>query len=268
MVGVFLGPLEPVNPAPARLSFVDADFPYLYPALGQMFFIGDGRNASGNLQEFHVPAGASRLALGGTDLCSGGTIGCFDDNTGAYQVNMSVASAPSSFVQVDLSRFPNGALAPVGLAIANQWQPLGILFSARRPDEPVGITGSVLPVVPGATGGVDCQRFYFFSPDTPGAVGIFRFVQPGTTTPADASYFEMLAGWDPGESVTLVGLDQAGAVTAQRTFTAPCDCDGIVHLSGRFHVVEVRTQGNPGIGFGNCGLGGNGYGLRFTRAAP
>jgi hypothetical protein len=42
----------------------------------------------------------------------------------------------------------------------------------------------------------------------------------------------------------------------------------LVNLSGRFHMVEVRTQGNPGIGFGNCSLSGlgGGHGLRFTRA--
>ena len=63
---------------------------------------------------------------------------------------------------------------------------------------------------------------------------------------------------------------QAGAVTAQRTFTTPCsgNCEGVVDLAGRFHTVELCTFGNPGIGFGNCGMGGNGYGLRFTRAAP
>jgi hypothetical protein len=80
----------------------------------------------------------------------------------------------------------------------------------------------------------------------------------------------MNAGWNPGESVTVVGFDEAGAVTAQRTFQPPCSgsCESLIELAGRFHVVEVRTQGNPGIGFGNCAPAASGYGLRFTRLLP
>ena len=41
-----------------------------------------------------VPAGATRLALGTTDLCSGGVIGCFGDNTGSWQVTAQVYPPP------------------------------------------------------------------------------------------------------------------------------------------------------------------------------
>jgi alpha-tubulin suppressor-like RCC1 family protein len=93
MVGVFLASITPLSPLPPRLSFADGNFTSLSPVIGQMFFIGDGRTAAGDLQQFRVPLGATRLAIGGTDLCSGGTIGCFDDNTGAWQTNFTVTRA-------------------------------------------------------------------------------------------------------------------------------------------------------------------------------
>jgi hypothetical protein len=94
LVGVFLGPSEPVDPAPARLTFPDGNFTSLAPAVGQMFFIGDGHTATSVLQTFSVPAGATRLALGLTDMCNATTIGCFNDNTGAWQVTAQVNPPP------------------------------------------------------------------------------------------------------------------------------------------------------------------------------
>lgn len=167
-------------------------------------------------------------------------------------------------VQVDLSRYPDGTTVPSGQVISDEWRQLGILFSARRSSEAVGVQGSVAPVVPGS--GSECNRYYFFDPDIYGAVGIFQFVEPGTTTPMDISHFEMVAEWNSGELISVVGFDQSGAVTAEQTFYAPsCSgfCDGLIQLSGQFQMVEVRTVGNPGIGFSNCGLSG-GYGLRFA----
>ena len=90
VVGVFLSASEPANPAPARLTFVNGDFANLHPLVGQLFFIGDGKTSTGATQRFYAPAGATRLAFGVTDLCSGNVIGCFNDNTGAYQVTLSV----------------------------------------------------------------------------------------------------------------------------------------------------------------------------------
>lgn len=174
------------------------------------------------------------------------------------------ASALAQTVEVDLSRYPNGTTVPSSQVISTEWQSLGIVFSGRRSNETVGAQGTVWPRVPG--NGPGCARYYFFTPDVYGAVGIFRFVEPGTSTPSDASYFEMVAGWELGETVILVGFDQNGVQTAQQTYTAPCGgfCERVVSLSGQFHTVELRTFGNPGIGFANCGIGGVGYGLKFT----
>ena len=94
MVGVFLGPSEPADPPPARLTFPDGNFTSLSPQVGQMFFIGDGRTAGSVVQQFIVPAGATRLALGTYDLCPGPVVGCFNDNTGAYLATGQVAPPP------------------------------------------------------------------------------------------------------------------------------------------------------------------------------
>jgi hypothetical protein len=87
---VFLGPAEPADPAPAMLSFPDGDFTSTSPGIAQMFFVGDGRTSSNVIQRFVVPAGATRLFLGVTDLCSNGLPGCFNDNTGNYSVSAEV----------------------------------------------------------------------------------------------------------------------------------------------------------------------------------
>jgi hypothetical protein len=83
---VFLGPSEPADPAPAQLAFPDGEFTALAPGLQQMFFIGDGHTTGGTVQQFTVPAGATRLFIGLTDLCTVTTPGCFDDNSGSYSL--------------------------------------------------------------------------------------------------------------------------------------------------------------------------------------
>lgn len=71
LIGVFLDDSAPGNfPPPASLDFSNTsnrDFASLYPQLRQPFFIGDGRDSVGALQQFVVPAGATRLFLGVMD---------------------------------------------------------------------------------------------------------------------------------------------------------------------------------------------------------
>ncbi len=103
LVGVFLGAAQPSS-QPARLDFSTAaigeDFTALSPALGQVFFIGDGLTSSGIEQQFFVPAGATRLFLGFADgntgtLYHGVPLG-YGDNTGTMSVRavMSANATP------------------------------------------------------------------------------------------------------------------------------------------------------------------------------
>jgi hypothetical protein len=58
-----------------------------------VFFIGDGLTGTGkgNVQKFAVPRGATRLFLGIADGGSfGGPPGCYGDNLGTFQVQVSV----------------------------------------------------------------------------------------------------------------------------------------------------------------------------------
>ena len=92
LVGVFLDDKEPSDPAPPSLDFNrSTSFAEVYPALRQTFFIGDGMTGtgSGELQRFHVPAGATRLFLGFADgWASHGRPGWYGDNAGSLTVEL------------------------------------------------------------------------------------------------------------------------------------------------------------------------------------
>lgn len=89
LVGVFLDDAIPNGTAPDRLDFNESglgvDFTTLEPALGQVFFIGDGVTRAGQTQTFIAPAGATRLFIGLIDG-SGfyGASTCYTDNTGGF----------------------------------------------------------------------------------------------------------------------------------------------------------------------------------------
>jgi hypothetical protein len=85
LVGVFLTNSVPnLLPPPPKLDFqtIGLDFNVLSPKLQQVFFIGDGRTSGGLIQEFSIPASATRLFLGTMD---GGE---WLNNSGAIMVNV------------------------------------------------------------------------------------------------------------------------------------------------------------------------------------
>ncbi len=87
LVGVFIDDAAAGNVAtpPDPLDFsTDAsrDYLTLSPALGQMFFIGDGKTSGGAVQQVTVPAGARHLVLGSVD-----GFGWYN-NTGAFAVTI------------------------------------------------------------------------------------------------------------------------------------------------------------------------------------
>jgi hypothetical protein len=88
LIGVFLDDSTPSNfPPPAALDFSNAsnrDFASLYPQLRQSFFIGDGKDTVGGVQQFVVPAGATRLFLGTMDAYE------WADNQGSFTVKATI----------------------------------------------------------------------------------------------------------------------------------------------------------------------------------
>ena len=68
LLGVFLTDDSPESAvAPEALSYATAgerDYKEIKPKIGQIFYIGDGKNASGDYQKVIVPKGAGRLYFG------------------------------------------------------------------------------------------------------------------------------------------------------------------------------------------------------------
>lgn len=111
LVGVFLGATQPAQ-QPERLDFsttaLGEKFTLLAPALGQVFFIGDGFTSAGQAQEFIIPAGAERLYFGIADGNASnsldnatlyhGTPKFYGDNSGSVSLRATVASIPTPVI--------------------------------------------------------------------------------------------------------------------------------------------------------------------------
>jgi hypothetical protein len=123
LVGVFLDASQPdSSAAPAALDFsgsgLGTGFTTLSPALKQAFFIGDGLTGTGtgSIQQFVVPAGATRLFLGTSD-----GVGWFN-NTGTFNVTSGqggptpTPTIPAPTAPVPTLSFP--MLALLGLVLA------------------------------------------------------------------------------------------------------------------------------------------------------
>jgi hypothetical protein len=100
LTGVFLTAEIPAGGAPITLNFnpdgLGAEFSVLNPALGQVFYIGDGKTAAGDFQTFIAPIGASRLALGIPDgFGFNGGPGAYDDNDGSYAIRLGINEIPT-----------------------------------------------------------------------------------------------------------------------------------------------------------------------------
>lgn len=97
LVGVFAPANAPTGVPPTNLDFttMGTGFDMLSPALFQTFFIGDGRagDGSGLVQQFNVPAGATRLFLGLSDAPGfAGDPGAYFDNFGNFTVSFQIIS--------------------------------------------------------------------------------------------------------------------------------------------------------------------------------
>ena len=103
LLGVFLDNSQPDStPAPASLDFsaIGLNFSSLAPQVKQVFFIGDGLTGTGSgaVQNFIVPAGATRLFLGPQDF------GTFN-NSGSFTVTVQAVPEPSTIFGLGILGF-------------------------------------------------------------------------------------------------------------------------------------------------------------------
>ena len=152
-------------------------------------------------------------------------------------------SLPAHAVVVDLNKIPHtGTAVADGTILADQWRPIGILFSARTPGAD--------PIEPVAANWGGSNNDLFFSPDLFGAIAEFEFVEPGTANPIDIHRFQLSPWFNQGESAQLVGLDEFDAVVAQDDVVNASPGGALMSITGTFRRVEWRTQGDPGIAAG------------------
>lgn len=96
LTGVFLGnSLSSSTNLPALAFNSNTDFAELKPGIGQPFFIGDGKNNTGQAQRFVAPDTATRLFLGIADGFNFvGNPGFYDDNQGKINLNYNITAVP------------------------------------------------------------------------------------------------------------------------------------------------------------------------------
>lgn len=142
---------------------------------------------------------------------------------------------------VNLDRLPEGGPElPNGSILSDQYRPIGILFSAR--------TDSMAAIEPVAQDFGNPQASLFFQPDLFGAIAVFEFVEPGTSTPMDITRFELRPFFQPGESAQLVGLDEFDDEVAVDEVNDHVGTASVtMSITGVFRKVEWRTEGDPGI---------------------
>jgi len=103
LLGVFLDNSQPdLTPAPAPLDFsaIGLNFSSLAPQVKQVFFIGDGLTGTGSgaVQNFIVPAGATRLFLGPLDSAT-------FNNSGSFTVTVQAVPEPSTIFGLGILGF-------------------------------------------------------------------------------------------------------------------------------------------------------------------
>ncbi|GAA3826115.1 protein kinase domain-containing protein [Nocardioides panacisoli] len=90
LVGVFVGEGKPDRTDVVDLSEANSETEQ-HPALGQPFFIGDGKDSHGDQQKVDVPDGAKEMYIGFADGFSfAGQPGAYDDNSGTVSLKVSV----------------------------------------------------------------------------------------------------------------------------------------------------------------------------------
>lgn len=218
LVGVFLAASQPASP-PDRLDFsatgLGENFNSLAPALGQVFFIGDGANLAGILQNFTIPAGAVKLYFGVPDgndgiLYHGNPLG-WGDNSGSVSLRASLV--PLGIPTITNATFPftggplviSGGVGPYVVTLSNGSLPTGLAISTAGV-----VTGNAAPGAYGFTVRV-----------TDSLNSISERIYIGTIAPTSQTSGSMVAWW-PAENAVgeIIGGSHVAVASGNQNYVA------------------------------------------------
>jgi|GEM_PF-592061 len=274
LVGVFLTNANP-GPAtpPAPLDFGDTGlgtaFPTLFPALGQVFFVGDGQPDTKAPQTFIAPAGATRLFLGIADAFAfGGAPGAYDDDIGTFLVTVNRVPAVVTHTVTYLAG-ANGHISgtsPQTLAHGGTTAQVTatpdtgyhfVNWSDGRTDNPRQDTNVTADITVTATFAVDSvtHTVRFLA----GAGGQIVGATPQTVAhggatsavTATASYQFVFVRWDDGDTAATRTVSN---VTSDLVFTAQFRAANPVPANGPF--LAMVDAGGVALGHGWWNLSG------------
>ena len=141
LIGVFEAATVSGSPPPTLdFTAIGTNFTSFAPALNQLFYIGDGLtgDGSGAVQQFIVPAGATRLYLGISDAPGfNGAPGAYNDNAGAFTASFQISSVGQ----------------PVADDFTNNSYYAGWTLTEPNPSSSATLTGSALDVEASAANG-------------------------------------------------------------------------------------------------------------------
>ncbi len=243
LVGLFLDDSVPTSSgAPSRLDFSDAgmgrSFAVLSPGLKQPFFIGDGLTGTGNgaVQQFIVPAGATRLFLGVVDGVE------WHNNTGSLNVQVTTcvggAAGPLAAATLPTSRsLQVGNTGAIFATILNlgggSATGCGITPTTNVPaDFTFRMTD---PTTNAVTGGPN-QPAACVSPGLPGQTYVISFTPNQAFGPTEVGFAFQCNNAGPAPVVvglnTLLLSASPGPVPDIIAVAATINHDGIVNIPG------------------------------------
>jgi uncharacterized protein (TIGR03437 family) len=210
LVGVFLTNSLPAT-APARLTFNDDAFTSFSPAIGQTFFIGDGLTGTGvgAMQQFVVPAEATRLFLGFADASTfRGNPGAYFDNSGSFTVTFNVAASGTCSYRLNASSVQ--MLTGGGAGTVSVSSPSGCPWTATS-------NANWLTIQAGTSGTTSGTISYAV------AVNSGATSRTGVITVSGQTFTVTQHGAGGGQGIVLEVPSSSNLYAAGRTATSPMD---------------------------------------------
>jgi hypothetical protein len=239
LIGVFLTDNVPSGNAPAAFfNFApdgnvpgNIDYTTLQPAIGQPFFIGDGKTTGGVSQRVTVPTGATRLFLGSMDGS-----GWFN-NTGSFNVTISLAEAAPQ----PPAPPPHGGLSATTFRVNGSTSPAYPPTAAPV----IGLADSVLQFAAQQTGRPAGLSVRVQATTTPSVEGSWTYLPNAThgqmTLDSSTNQFLVSSNDYPHQ--------QADPVYFRAVASAPSYADSISNVVGPFNLTSSKPRFSSRLDF-------------------